>query len=339
MTGRTPQAARRGGVIARAIGLGDGSGPRGGAAATAEGAMLMVASTFFLAGSNAMVPVLSPEIHPFVSGFILNLVGLLTVWPWLRREGWGVLRMKAPKLHLVRGVIGAATLMAWMWSLAEIDLAKATALSFTAPLFAAAAAAIFLREKVSRGRWLALGVGFAGTLVILRPGVASLDLGTGVALLAAVGMAAMYLTTKMLLERESTASVMVNTVVVMTPLTLLTALPVISVPPGSLLPAALAMGVLGTLGRVLLTRALEVADTSSVMPFDFGRLVFIALLGFVFFDQTPDLWTCIGSAIIAASAIAFARLETRAARRAITPAAILPPPATGDPTCSPTKRP
>lgn len=175
-----PSSTRRRGVaLARAVGLGDASGPRGGVAATAEGAALMVASTFFLAGSNAMVKTLTPEIHPFVSGFILNLVGLLTVWPWLRREGWGVLRMKAPGLHLLRGLIGAGTLMAWMWALAEIELAKATALSFTAPLFATAAAGLLLGERVSRPRWIALLVGFAGTLVILRPGFVAIDLGTG----------------------------------------------------------------------------------------------------------------------------------------------------------------
>lgn len=130
---------------------------------------------------------------------------------------------------------------------------------------------------------------------------------------------------------------MVNTAVVMTPLTFLTAIPVLSWPPASLLPAALAMGLLGTLGRVLLTRALEVADTSSVMPFDFGRLIFIAAIGAVFFDETPDLWTILGSVVIAGSAVALARLESRAARRAA--ASISPPPATGDAPCSPTKRP
>lgn len=306
------------------------AGPQNDQGRIVEGAVLMTAATFFLAASNAMVRGLAPEVHPFVSGFALNLIGLMTVWPWIQREGWQGIRMKAPGLHLVRGVIGVLTLMAWMWALAEVELAKATALSFTAPIFAAAAAVLLLGERITRARLVGLAVGFAGALVILRPGVLELDLGTVVALLSAVGMAVMYITTKMLLRHETSASVIVNTALVMTPLSLLSALPVLSVPPASLWLLLLAMGLAGTLGRVLLTRALQVADATTVMPFDFGRLIFIAAMGAVFFSEMPDIWTVVGSVMIAAAAFLAARSDARAA------ATLLPSSAPDgvQPTCS-----
>lgn len=313
------------GVVARALGLAD-TAPLPGRSAAVEGAVLMTISTFFLAASNAMVRALAPEVHPFVSGFFLNLAGLLTIWPWVQREGWAGMRMKAPGLHAIRGLTGAVTLMAWMWALAEVELAKATALSFTAPLFAAGAASLLMGERATRARWLALAAGFAGTLVILRPGMLALDLGTLVALLAAVGMAAMYITTKLLLRYESSASVIVNTALVMTPLSLIAAAPVMTLPPVSMVPLLVAMGLAGTLGRVLLTRALQVADASVVMPFDFGRLVFIAAIGAAFFGQIPDLWTVVGSLVIATAALLLTRAESRSAAAP----AIVPPPATGD---------
>lgn len=322
-------------AVARALGLAD-TAPLPGRSASVEGAVLMVVSTLFLALSNAMVRALAPDVHPFVSGFFLNLAGLLTIWPWVRREGWAAMRMKAPVLHAIRGLTGAVTLMAWMWALAEVELAKATALSFTAPLIAAAAASLLMGERSTRARWLALLVGFCGTLVILRPGVIALDLGAAVALIAAAGMAAMYITTKLLLRYESSASVIVNTAVVMTPLSLIAAVPVISVPSASVVPLIVAMGLAGTLGRVLLTRALQVADASVVMPFDFGRLVFIAVIGAVAFGEVPDLWTVAGSVIIAGSALYLTRAEAR--REA--PATLVPPPAAGDEApCCRTKHP
>ncbi len=320
----SPRRAAAGAALARAFGLGE-VGAIPGRSAAVEGALLMTAATFFLAASNAMVRALAPEVHPFVSGFFLNLAGLLTIWPWVRREGWRALRMKAPGLHAFRALVGVVTLMAWMWALAEIDLAKATALSFTAPLFAAGAAAALMGERVTPARWMALLAGFVGALAILRPGVAAFDLGSAVALLAAVGMAVMYVTTKMLLAHETAGSVIVNTALLMTPLSLIPALTAWTAPEPAMWPLLAAMGLAGTLGRVLLTRALQAADASLVMPFDFGRLVFIAIIGAIFFGETPDLWTVLGSVVIAAAAVLVTRSEARAA-----PPAIAPPPATGD---------
>jgi drug/metabolite transporter (DMT)-like permease len=327
-------AARAGAVLARALGLADAPQAAAPGARALEGAALMITSTFFLACSNAMVRALAPDAHPFMAGFFLNLIGLLTIWPWVRREGWAGVRMKAYGLHAIRGTVGAGTLMAWMWALAEVELAKATALSFTAPLFAAGAASLLMGEPARRARWAALGVGFAGTLVILRPGTMALDTGTIVAMVAAVGMAAMYLTTKLLLRHESSGGVIVNTAMVMTPLSFIVALPYWSWPPADIWPLIVAMGLTGTLGRILLTRALQAADASVVMPFDFGRLVFIAVIGAAFFGETPDAFTVIGSLAIAGAAAFLTRAEARV------PAAIVPPPATGDQeTCSRTKRP
>lgn len=323
------------GVAVRAIGLGvSGPGPANAHARIVEGATLMIAATFFLAASNAMVRGLSPDVHPFVAGFALNLIGLLTVWPWIQREGWRAMRMKAPGLHAVRGVIGVLTLMAWMWALAEVELAKATALSFTAPLIAAGAAVLLLGEQATRARLAGLGAGFFGALVILRPGLLTFDSGTVVALLAAIGMASMYVTTKMLLMHETSASVIVNTAVVMTPLSLIAALPVLSPPPASAWLLLLSMGLAGTLGRILLTRALQVADATTVMPFDFGRLIFIAIMGAVFFAETPDFWTVVGSVVIAAAAV----LATQSDARTAATLSLSPPPDGVQPTCSQTNK-
>lgn len=310
------------GLVMRSLGMGQSDYPTGGAAT--EGVLLMIASTFFLACSNAMVRALSPEIHPFQTGFFLNLIGLLTIWPWVRHEGRSVFRIKAPVLHAVRALIGAATLMAWMWALAHVELAKATAVTFTAPFFAALGAVLLLREKLSRARWMALCAGFAGTLVILRPGMVELDTGTLVALLAALGMATMYVTTKMLLARESSPSVIVNTAVLLTPISLVPAIPVWQWPAPSLWLLILCMGVMGTLGRIFLTTALRAADAACVLPFDFGRLIFISAIGVIVFGETLDGWVFAGSLIIVIAAVWLMRAESRSPARTSEPQSVAP---------------
>ena len=75
------------------------------------------------------------------------------------------------------------------------------------------------------------------------------------------------------------------------------------------------MGSVATLGQIMLVRAMATADASAVMPFDFSRLIFATLLGWVMFSELPDGWTLAGGAVIVATTVYIARQETRIARR------------------------
>jgi drug/metabolite transporter (DMT)-like permease len=204
-------------------------------------------------------------------------------------------------------------------ALGMMPFAEAIAISFTAPLFATAGAAIFLHEVVKMRRWTATIVGFIGVLIIVRPGAGALSLGVPVALAAAAFSSATSLMVKDLVRTEPTASVVTYMVLIMTPLSLLPALFVWTWPGIYDWPLILGMGLSGTLGHLAWTRAFSLADASAVMPYDYSRMLFGAVIGFVVFNEVPTIYTWIGAAIICASAIYIAKRE--ALRRQDTAAA------------------
>ena len=194
-----------------------------------------------------------------------------------------------------------------------IPLAEATALIFMAPLFATMLAALFLRERVGMGRWLALLVGFAGVLAIMRPGVAAFDPAAGLVLVSALTGAGVVVTGRVLLRSDSSELTVFYLTLFAVPFALLAAALNWQWPTLGQVPWLLALGLVANTYIYGMTRALKIAETSLVMPFDFLRMPAAALAGYVFFAEMLDPWAWLGAAIIFASALYIANRELRAA--------------------------
>ncbi|MDJ0958547.1 MAG: DMT family transporter, partial [Arenicellales bacterium] len=115
---------------------------------TAKGLVFMLSATIVLASMHGMVRYLGGELHPFVIAFYRNLFGLLAVLPLVFRIGLPGLHTKHPRLMVVRGITGVIAMLTWFYGLAKVPTAEATALSFTAAIFSALAAFVFLKEKM-----------------------------------------------------------------------------------------------------------------------------------------------------------------------------------------------
>ena len=175
-------------------------------------------------------------------------------------------------------------------------------------------AALILREVVRRRRWTATLIGFLGALVIIRPGMIEMEAGHWLALGSALFMGTSALIVKSLTSTESPTTVVFYANMIMTPLALVPALFVWQWPAAELWPWIVAMGPIAALGHVALTRAFASADASMVAPFDFARLPFAVLVGFVFFGELIDGWTWLGAGIIFASSLYIARREAQLGR-------------------------
>jgi S-adenosylmethionine uptake transporter len=298
--------------------------------ASVKGALWMIAAAGFFAGLTGMIRYLSEDLHPFEIAFFRNLFGLMIMVPWLMRVGVMRLRTKRLRLYTWRGLTGALAMLTWFYALSLMPLADAVALSFTSPLFATAGAALFLSERVGSRRWSATAVGFIGAMLILRPGPGTFEAGAMVVLVSAAAMAATALMVKDLSRTEPVDAVVVYTVVFMTPLTALPALFVWQTPDWEHLIWLVALGAVGTLGNIAAVRAFAVAEASALFPYDFVRLPFVALIGFLAFSEIPDRWTWIGAGVIALSSLYIAhreaRLERKARRAAGGEGAAAPPP-------------
>ena len=275
----------------------------------------MLGSGLFFSSLNAAIRYLTASLHPFEIAFFRNLFGLAFMLPWLFRSGMAGLKTGRLKLYVWRTAIGLSSMLLSFSALALLPLSLAVALSFTAPLFTTMGAALFLGETVRVRRWTATLLGFAGVLVIVRPGAAPLNIGMLLMIASAALNAATTLIVKRLSGTESANAIVTYMVLLMTPMSLAPALFVWQAPPVSLWLLLVGLGLAGTLGHLCYVRALRLAEASAVLPFDYGRMIFSALIGYYAFSEIPDRWTWIGSAIIAGSAIYIARRESQLAKR------------------------
>tara|TARA_A100001037_G_scaffold175784_1_gene157571 strand:- start:8516 stop:9358 length:843 start_codon:yes stop_codon:yes gene_type:complete len=274
----------------------------------------MSVAMFCFASMDGMLRHITTELHPFQTVFLRSIFGLFFLSPWLLRTGLEGLKTQRPLLHVARGFSSVFGFTLWVVALSLIPLAEATALSFSMPIFATLGGVLILREKATWARWIAVIVGFIGVLVIIRPGIAIVHIGALVTLLAACGFAASALITRKLSATEAPFTVVFFVSLFMSVVTLAMSLPVWQSPSFEILGVAAASGALGTIAQLCLVRAYGAADVSVIVPFDFVRLIFVTIIGFLVFAQIPDTWTWIGAILIVGGNTIAAHREGRAER-------------------------
>ncbi|MEQ6202407.1 DMT family transporter [Sulfitobacter sp. HNIBRBA2951] len=277
-----------------------------------RGILLMCCSTVAFAGMHALVRFVSEVLPPFQIAFFRNIFGLMFLLPLLMRSRFKVLRTQRIGLHALRGVINIGAMLMFFTALSMSPLAKVTALSFTAPIFMAVLAVLFLGERFRIYRWLAILLGFAGMLIILRPGVVAIDTGAILVLGSALLWAVAMLIIKILSRTEQSVTTVAYMGIF---LGIFSVFPAIwGWQPFTLqtLGWMALIGLFGTIAQMTLSQALKETDPTALMPFDFLKLIWTAILGAWFFAEIPDAFTWIGGAVIFASGLFIAYRERQA---------------------------
>ena len=277
-----------------------------------KAALLIVFAGVLFSSMNAMIRHVSGELHPLEIVFFRSLFGFLAMMPWLSRQGFRVLRTRRPGLIGLRTLFGFVSMATWFSALAIVPLGNAVALSFTAPLFAAVAAVVVLHEVIRARRITALVVGFGGMLVILRPGVQSIGTGEVMVVVSALAMALSVIIMKVLTRTEQVGSLVVYQTMLTTPIALVPALFVWTWPSAEMWMWVILIGTVASIAHMAFTRAISLADTMYLMPFDYLRLPQVAFLGWALFGEPTDVYTWAGAAIIAVSSIYVAHREAKA---------------------------
>ena len=257
----------------------------------------------------------SQTVHPFEAAFFRNLFGVVMLTPLLiGKAGMRHLRTGRPGPLVWRGVLSAISMLAYFYGVTLIPLAEVTALSFMGPLFATIIAVLMLGERIRIRRTIALLVGFAGALIILRPGFQSVGLGTALILGSAITWSMSMVVIKVLTKTESAVTQSLYTLVMLTPITALAAIPFWRAPTLVEYGWMIVMAALGTAAQLAFTGAFKDADLGALLPLDFAKLIWTALVGFMFFAQTPDIWVFIGGSVIFASTTYIAIREAQLKR-------------------------
>jgi drug/metabolite transporter (DMT)-like permease len=229
--------------------IGDRRGARNGRAI-----LLMILSVAMLALVDGIAKAVAAEgLHPFMIAFFRNLFGMMAMAPFFLRTGLAGLKTTRLGMHLGRGAVHAVSMLCWFTALTLVPLAEATAMSFSSPVFASIGAVLILGERSRPIRWASVAIGFAGMLIILRPGIQDWNLGATLLIIGAVCIAAVKLMVKSLSRTDTPATIVGIMSITLTIYTLVPALFVWQWPSAGMLLMLAAMGALGTAAHVVQT--------------------------------------------------------------------------------------
>ncbi len=281
-----------------------------------RGALLALASFGLYATHDLIVKYLGSAYSPMQIIFYGGLFGFpLAMLMLIRDKTDGHLRPRHPWWLLLRSVAGAATAVSGFYAFAVLPMAQAYAIFFAQPLLITLLAIPMLGEKVGFRRAVAVGVGLIGVVVVLRPGGGeALSLGHLAALAAACTGALASIIVRKIGPDERSVVMMVYPMLLAF-VGMAVTLPWVYRPmPVEHLGLLAVFATLGFLATLLLIQAYRTAEAVIVAPMQYSQIIWAAVFGALFFNETPDAWTIAGSAIIIASGIYIVLREARVSR-------------------------
>lgn len=277
------------------------------------GIVMMTAGVACLCINDAIGKALTEGYPPVQILFLRNVIALpVAILVALKMGGPAALRSVRPAAHLLRGLLWLLAATMFFTSFLYLGLAEATALIFAMPVFVTAISALVLHEPVGWRRWSAVLVGFAGVLIVVRPGSGTFQTASLLPVATAFVYALLMLSARWVDPRESVWTLMVYLVGAGALLSAL-AMPFFWV---QLRPEDiwlfLCIALFGTTGITLMTQAFRLAPATVVAPFDYTALLWATLLGYLLWEEIPDLATYVGAAVIIASGIYIVYRERQA---------------------------
>jgi drug/metabolite transporter (DMT)-like permease len=263
---------------------------------------------------NTSVKVLSAVLPVAQLVWARNLVHLLFIVALFgpARGGWRLFATRCPAVQLSRSLLFITSTGCFFAAIGHVPLADATAIGFTAPLIVALLAGPVLGERLRPGHWAAIGVGFAGALIVVRPTGAGANLYALLVVVSSGAYAGYQLLTRRAAAVDSPETSVAYSALLGTVLTSIV-VPWHWATPGRLWQWALlgGLGLLGGVGHYMVARAFGSAPASLVSPFHYVQLVWAAVAGYLLFGDVPGALTWLGAALIIASGLSIAWRETR----------------------------
>jgi drug/metabolite transporter (DMT)-like permease len=277
--------------------------------------LLVIASGVLFVIMNAMVKAMTQTMDTMViiwGRYFFHVAFVVVVFP---RSLIGVFRTGQVAVQIGRSVLLLGSTIANFIALALMSLADVSAIIFTAPILVAALAVLMLKERVAAWRWVLIGLGFSGAMIIVQPGGDSFGLGALLALACACCYALYQITTRIVREAEPIVSLLYGGLVGVVVISMV--VPLYWQAPSTLEWVLLVViGSLGAGGHLLVIMALQRAEASKVAPFTYLQLVWAMLASLVVFGDAPGITTLIGAAVIVTSGLLLYRLDLREAAAA-----------------------
>ena len=282
--------------------------------------MLLASLSFGFMGGFAKI--LSQSLPPLEVTFFRNIFGVIFVLASLGKYPLQQTGGK-PWLLLFRGTIGFLALLAYFYDFAHIPLANAVTYNKTSPIFVAVFAWLFLGERLTRGAWLAVGIGFVGIVLIAQPSGAGFGKYDLLGIFSGIGAALAYTSIRELRTYYDTRAIVLSFMGVGTlgPVILMMMSEYIEpegwdfmfakfvMPSGSMWLYALAVGTFATVSQLLMTKAYELTKAGIVGTISYSNIVFALFIGLFLGDPFPNMWTTLGMVLVISSGVMVARAK------------------------------
>ncbi len=255
---------------------------------------------------NGHMPTLEVLWARYASHFVLSLI---FVNPWTTP---GLLSTQRPRLQIFRSIVLVGSSIFNFTALRYLQLDQTSAIMFTTPLFVALCAGPMLGEWIGPRRWVAVLFGFAGVLLVTRPGAGGIHPAAILSLLGAICYALYNITTRILASYDSTAttsfySALVGLVVSTIPLPWFWTTPTEPL----VISAMIWAGALGWIGHLFLIMAHRRAPAPILAPFIYTQILWMIAAGFVVFGDVPNHWTLAGIAVVVGAGLYLLYRERR----------------------------
>jgi drug/metabolite transporter (DMT)-like permease len=239
------------------------------------------------------------ELNVFQVMEVRSIFGFFLLYPLIRLNGgFWAMRTSRPLQHLGRNLIHYVAQLGWFFALTLIPIGQVVSIEFTMPIWTAILAASFLGEHVTAGKILAIALGLAGVIVIVRPATGDINPGQLIALGAAVGFGISVAMMKSLTRTETTLAIIFWMLVIQSAAGFFPALYVWRWPSAYVWCWISVLAFCGTFSHYCMARAMLYADATVVLPMDFLRVPLTAAAGWLIYSERLDIWTVFGATLI-----------------------------------------
>ena len=264
---------------------------------------VLLSKTFNKISNNMSAPLIAISLM-IISGLFFVLA------PVIIQQGKTRFKTKQPKMQFLRIITNSVAMLCFFYGISTTPLAQLTTLGFTVPIFATILAVIFMKEKIRLRRTTALIIGFIGTIVVMRPDI-SIELGALLIIFSSFLWSICLIFIKKLTQTDSAVTISLYFGIGMIPATFILAFPVMEAIDMRQFTILVFIAITGTLAQTIMNTALQKGELALILPFDFLRLIWSVLIGYVLFAEEPTFTLWIGGFLIIGSTTYIAWREAK----------------------------
>jgi drug/metabolite transporter (DMT)-like permease len=272
-----------------------------------QGIFAAIGASLMMAAMGAAIKVVGADAGNEMVVFLRNGFGLLFLLPGLLHHGPGMLRTRRPGGHLARSVSGLAAMYCFFYAIVHLHLAEAVLLNFSSPIFTAILAALWLKEPVSRKTVIAVAIGLAGIVFILKPGPGIWSSAAPIGVMSGILAALAMVNIRSLSSTEPTYRIVLYFAIVSTAISAVPAFLHWRPPTPHTLAFMAAAGLFATMGQYMMTFAYSTAHAARVGTLNYSTVIFAGLFGWWLWGEVPDALSAVGAVLVCVAGMLVAR--------------------------------